>query len=171
MKPSFHLNDISIRTQLQPGDIGYVTYLHGLLYQREYNYGIEFEAYVAKGLYEFYEQYNPVTNRVWVCEHNGKMVGFMLLMNRGSEAQLRYFIILPEYRGIGLGKKLMELYLEFLKISGYRKSYLWTTHELYTAAHLYKKNGFVLEEEKESSAFGKPLRENKYTLTLSQQST
>jgi ribosomal protein S18 acetylase RimI-like enzyme len=166
MKPSFHLKDISIRTELRPGDIGYVTYLHGLLYQQEYNYGIEFEAYVAKGLYEFYEQYTPATNRVWVCEHNTKMVGFMLLMNRGDEAQLRYFIILPEYRGIGLGKKLMELYMEFLKACGYRKSYLWTTHELYTAAHLYKKHGFILNEEKDSSAFGKPLKENKYTLTL-----
>jgi peptidyl-dipeptidase Dcp len=166
MKPSIHLKDISIRTELQPGDIGYVTYLHGLLYQREYNFGIEFEAYVAKGLYEFYEKYDPATNRVWVCEHNGKIVGFMLLMNRGNEAQLRYFIILPEYRGIGLGKELMKLYMEFLKACHYSKSYLWTTHELYTAAHLYKKHGFVLEEEKESSAFGKPLKENKYTLTL-----
>jgi peptidyl-dipeptidase Dcp len=94
------------------------------------------------------------------------MVGFLLLMNRGNEAQLRYFIILPEYRGIGLGKKLMELYMEFLTACGYSKCYLWTTHELYTAAYLYKKHGFVLEEEKESSAFGKPLKENKYTLML-----
>jgi peptidyl-dipeptidase Dcp len=166
MKPSISLNDIRIRTELQPGDIGYVIHLHGLLYKQEYEYGIEFEAYVAKGLYEFYEQYNPATNRVWVCEHHNKMVGFLLLMNRGPEAQLRYFIILPEYRGIGLGKKLMDLYMAFLKKSGYRKSYLWTTHELFTAAHLYKKHGFVLEEEKESSAFGKPLKENKYSLTL-----
>jgi peptidyl-dipeptidase Dcp len=87
-------------------------------------------------------------------------------MNRGNEAQLRYFIIHPEYRGIGLGKELMKLYMEFLKACGYSKSYLWTTHELYTAAHLYKKHGFVLEEEKESLAFGKPLKETKYTLTL-----
>jgi ribosomal protein S18 acetylase RimI-like enzyme len=166
MKPAISLNDIRIRTELQPGDIGYVIHLHGLLYKQEYEYGIEFEAYVAKGLHEFYEQYNPATNCVWVCEHNTKMIGFILLMNRGTEAQLRYFIILPEYRGIGLGKKLMELYMAFLKKSGYQKSYLWTTHELFTAAHLYRKHGFVLEEEKESSAFGKPLKENKYSLTL-----
>jgi ribosomal protein S18 acetylase RimI-like enzyme len=166
MKLSISLNDIRIRTELQPGDIGYVIHLHGLLYKQEYEYGIGFEAYVAKGLHEFYEHYNPSTNRVWICEHNNKMIGFLLLMNRGTEAQLRYFIILPEYRGIGLGKKLMDLYMAFLKKSGYQKSYLWTTHELFTAAHLYKKHGFVLEEEKESSAFGKPLKENKYSLTL-----
>jgi N-acetylglutamate synthase-like GNAT family acetyltransferase len=166
MKSSLSLNDVQIRTTLQSGDLGYVIYLHGLLYKREYNYGIEFEAYVAQGLYEFYEQYDPEKNRVWVCEHHDKIVGFMLLMNRGAAAQLRYFIILPEYRGIGLGKKLMDLYMDFLKACEYKKSYLWTTDELYTAAHLYKKHGFILEEEKPSTAFGKPLKENKYTLTL-----
>ena len=52
------LSDISIRTELQSGDIGYVTYMHGRLYRQEYNYGISFEAYVAMGLHEFYTQYN-----------------------------------------------------------------------------------------------------------------
>jgi GNAT superfamily N-acetyltransferase len=160
------LNDIHIRTELRPGDIGYVTYLHGQLYKKEYNYGIEFEAYVALGLYEFYKQYNPENNRVWVCEHKGRMIGFLLLMNRGKAAQLRYFIIEPEYRGIGLGKKLMELYMEFLIDCKYQSSYLWTTHELPAAASLYLRHGFKLTEEKPSDAFGKPLKEHRYDLIL-----
>jgi N-acetylglutamate synthase-like GNAT family acetyltransferase len=164
MKPK--LDDITIRTELQPGDIGYVTYLHGTLYKKEYGYGISFEAYVAQGLHEFYEQYDPDTNRVWVCEHGNKIIGFLLLMNRGEAAQLRYFILLPEYRGIGLGNKLMTFYMTFLKQCGYKSSYLWTTHELYTAAHLYKKFGFKLVEELDSTAFGKPLKENKYSVSL-----
>ena len=138
MKSRVSLDDITIRTDLRSGDIGYVTYLHGVLYKKEYNYGIEFEAYVAKGLHEFFEQYNPQTNRVWVCEHHDRMIGFILLMNRGKDAQLRYFLIDPDYRGIGLGKKLMTLYMEFLRQAGYTSSYLWTTDELYSAAHLYK---------------------------------
>jgi peptidyl-dipeptidase Dcp len=160
------LNDITIRTDLRPGDIGYVTYLHGIFYKQEYNYGIEFEAYVALGLHEFYKQYDSSTNRVWVCEHNNKMVGFLLLMNRGESAQLRYFIIEPAYRGIGLGKKLMDMYMQFLKDCKYDSSYLWTTHELHAAASLYTRHGFKLTEEKESVAFGKPLRENRYDLML-----
>ena len=167
MKRTPTLNDITIRTELHSGDIGYITFLHGSLYKREYNYGIDFEAYVAKGLHEFYERYHPDSNRVWICEHNRKIIGSLLLMNRGEAAQLRYFLIVPEYRGIGLGKKLMELYMEFLKKCGYRSSYLWTTNELYSAAHLYKSHGFKLTEEKESSAFGKPLKENKYEVILS----
>ncbi|HVU57415.1 MAG TPA: GNAT family N-acetyltransferase [Puia sp.] len=165
METPICLDDIVIRTELRPGDIGYVTYLHGRLYKKEYNYGIAFEAYVALGMYEFYQQYDPVKDRVWVCEHRGKMVGFLLLMHReGNMAQLRYFILEPEYRGIGLGKKLMELYMEHFKKAGYGGSYLWTTHELATAASLYLRHGFVRTEEKASEAFGKSLYEVKYEL-------
>jgi GNAT superfamily N-acetyltransferase len=161
------LDQISIRTALRPGDLGYVTHMHGRLYHREYDYGLSFESYVAKGLCEFYEKYSPERNCVWVCEHNDRMIGFLLLMDRGNAAQLRYFLIEPEYRGIGLGSKLLELYMEFLNASGYKESYLWTTHELDTAAFLYKRLGFKLTEEKESTAFGKPLREQRYDLILS----
>lgn len=160
------LDDISIRTQLQPGDIGYVTYMHGALYSKEYGYGIQFESYVAKGLCEFYEKYAPKRNRVWICKHNHRMVGFLLLMDRGQAAQLRYFLIEPEYRGIGLGSKLLNLYMDFLRECGYKESYLWTTHELFTAAALYKRLGFQLTEQKESTAFGKPLTEQRYDLIL-----
>lgn len=166
MNDKVTLDDISIRTELRPGDLGYVIYMHGDLYRREYGYGIQFEAYVAKGLCEFYEKYNPERDRVWVCEHNGRMIGFMLLMDRGKAAQLRYFLIRPEYRGIGLGSKLMGLYMDSLQECGYREAYLWTTHELSTAAFLYKRVGFKLTEEKESTAFGKALREQRYDLLL-----
>jgi GNAT superfamily N-acetyltransferase len=161
------LDDISIRTELRPGDIGYVTYLHGALYAKEYNYGLQFESYVAKGLCEFCEKYDPKRSRIWAGEYNDRMIGFLLLMDRGEAAQLRYFLIEPEYRGMGLGAKLLNLYMNFLHECGYRQSYLWTTHELYAAAHLYQRLGFQLTEEKESTAFGKPLREQRYDLIVS----
>jgi ribosomal protein S18 acetylase RimI-like enzyme len=160
------LQDIAIRTELLPGDIGYVIHRHGALYAREYGFGMQFETYVAKGLCEFMDRYDPATNRVWVCEHEGRMVGFLLLMNRGEAAQLRYFLIEPEYRGVGLGSRLMALFLEFLKACNYRAAYLWTTHELTAASRLYTSAGFVLTEEKPSTAFGKPLTERRYDLTL-----
>jgi ribosomal protein S18 acetylase RimI-like enzyme len=160
------LNDITIRTELRPGDIGYIVYLHGLLYSREYQYGISFESYVAEGMAEFFRQYAPARNRVWICEHENRIIGFLLLMDRGAAAQLRYFIISPAYRGIGLGKELMRLYMDFLNQSGFRSSYLWTTHELPAAAALYRKHGFRLTEEKPSTAFGKAVTEQKYELVI-----
>jgi GNAT superfamily N-acetyltransferase len=161
------LNSISRRTELRPGDLGFVIYRHGKMYGDEYGYGIAFETYVAMGLYEFYQNYDPEKDGVWICEHDKNIIGFLLLMHReNNAAQLRYFYIEDGYRGIGLGKKLMELYMDFLLRTGYTSSYLWTTHELNTAASLYTKHGFVLTEEKESDAFGKHLVEQKYEWRL-----
>jgi peptidyl-dipeptidase Dcp len=165
-KAAVSLADISIRTDLHSGDLGYVIYLHGALYGREYQYGLSFEAYVAKGLCEFLEKYDPRRNRVWICEDGERIIAFLLLMDRGRAAQLRYFLVEPEYRGMGLGSKLMDLYLDFMRSCGYKESYLWTTHELTVAAALYRRVGFRLTEEKESTSFGKPVREQRYDLVL-----
>ena len=163
MKP----DDIDIRTELRPGDLGYVIYLHGKIYGKEQAFGVAFEAYVALGLHEFYEQYDPVKVRVWSCEQEGKIIGFLLLMHRSDDAaQLRYFILEPAYRGTGLGRRLMDLYMEHLRTAGYRTSYLWTTDEHLAAAALYKRHGFVQTESKASQAFGKPLYELKFELPI-----
>src|SRR5436190_18452088 len=130
------LEDIAVRTDLKPGDVGYVIYLHGLLYKNEYGYGIEFETYVAEGLVEFYRQYDPQKDRVWICEHENKIVGFLLLMHRGEAAQLGYFILQPEYRGMDLGNKLMTLSMEFLKDKKYKSTHLLTTDEFPASTHL-----------------------------------
>ncbi len=161
------LDEVEIRVDLRPGDLGYVTYMHGHLYKEEYDYGIGFEAYVAQGFYEFYQNLNKDLDRVWIAEHQGKIVGFLLLMHREpGEAQLRYFILDPGYRGIGLGKKLSLLYMEYLMKKGYQRSYLWTTDELFAAANIYRKMGFILTKEIASEAFGKSLKEQRYDLFL-----
>lgn len=60
----------------------------------------------------------------------------------------------------------MQYFVEFLKEKNYKSAYLWTTHEQYNAALLYKSHGFVLTEEKDSTDFGKPLKEQRYELTI-----
>ena len=44
------IEDIKIRSDLRPGDLGYVVHLRGLLYGAEDGYGISFEMYVVEGL-------------------------------------------------------------------------------------------------------------------------
>lgn len=167
------LNDISIRTELRPGDIGGILSMHGRLYYKEYGYTGPFEYYVAQSLAEFVRLYNPGRNRIWVCEHqrsgpvdNERMIGTLVLLDRGEAAQLRYFLLESQYRGLGLGTKLMDSFMEFLRSCGYRSSYLWTTEQQVTAAKLYKRYGYQLTEEKPSMAFGIPLTEQRYDLTL-----
>jgi DNA-binding MarR family transcriptional regulator/N-acetylglutamate synthase-like GNAT family acetyltransferase len=163
------LNDIVIRTNLLPGDLGYVAWLHGKIYAEECGYGPNFEGYVLESLGELAHKYDPDKDRVWICEHKGSMVGFLAAIHRSNCAQLRYFILLSEYRGIGLGKKLMDFFMDYLEEQKFTKAYLWTTNEQHTATALYKKYGFVLTEEKPSKAFDKPLTEQRYDLELNKQ--
>lgn len=158
------LESITIRTDLRPGDIGTITRLHGQLYNKEYDWGVGFEAYVASGLAEFYEHYDPSRSRIWIAEDDSAFVGCLALLDRGEAAQLRYYLVLPEYRGIGLGKKMMSLFMDFYRTCGYRSAYLWTTRDLESAAHLYTRVGFQLAEEKESEGFGRAVIEQRYEL-------
>ena len=160
------LGDISIRHDLKPGDIGYVLHMHGDIYYRENNYGLEFEQYVATSLLEFYDRFDPLKDRVWICEHSDEIIGTLFLVNRGDIAQLRYFLLKSAFRGIGLGRKLMDEFMTCLHMCGYRSCYLWTTNEQVAATSLYKEYGFVLTEQKFSTAFGKSLTEQRYELVL-----
>lgn len=153
---------ITIRRELQPGDIGEITRLHGTVYHAERGHGIAFEAYVAAGLAEFVHQYAPARDALWICADAGRVVGTLFLIHRKAAAQLRYFLVLPEYRGCGLGKSLMRDYMAALRERGYASSFLWTTNELAAAASLYRRHGFALTEERPSTRFGKPVIEQKF---------
>jgi ribosomal protein S18 acetylase RimI-like enzyme len=167
MKSPEVFKDILIRTEIVPGDIGYVIHMHGRIYKKECGYGLDFESYVASGLHEFVGQLPTKRTQGWVCERDSRIVGFLALMDRGEQAQLRYFVIDPSVRGMGLGKKLMELFMDYLKANNYKGAFLLTTKELPTAAHLYTSHGFVLKDERATEyPFGKPVVEQRYELTL-----
>lgn len=166
MNTSITLSDISIRNDLQPGDLGFLAYMHAKLYAKEMGYGINFEGYVLDGLGEFAHQYDPAKDKVWICEHEGKIIGSLVGFHRNSDIQFRYFIFLPEYRGIGLGKRLMQEFIAYAKASGCKNTYLWTTTEQATAIALYTRYGFKQTEEKFSTAFDKPLTELRFDLAL-----
>lgn len=161
------LNEITIRNILIPGDLGYIAYIHGHLYAKECGYGLNFEAYVLDGLKEFAHEYDQSKDKVWICEHENKIIGFLVAAHRNEVLQLRYFIFLPEYRGIGLGKKLMDEFIEFMKHNNYKQAFLWTTNEQHSAIALYTQYGFTLTEEKQSNAFDKKLMERRYDMLLS----
>jgi ribosomal protein S18 acetylase RimI-like enzyme len=169
---------VTIRTKLEPGDLGYIAYLHGRQYAEEFGYGLYFENYVLGALHEFANAYDPEKDGIWVCEHEKKKVGFLVAAHREDTVrredtahpeytvQLRFLILLPEYRGAGLAGRLMDLFIAFMRDRGYRKAFLLTTSEQEKAISLYQRYGFYLSEEKESKAFDKMLVERKYELSL-----
>jgi len=105
--------------------------------------------------------------RIWVVEAGEKVAGCIAIVrNTEGVAQLRWFILTPETRGKGLGKRLMDEAVKFSREAGYRRIILWTFSELETAIALYRRWGFVKTEEKAHHIWGRDLIEEKYELSL-----
>src|SRR5215510_318469 len=156
-----------IRTTIKPGDIGYIIYLHGTLYSREYDLDYTFEAYVAETMGVFARRYDPTQDYFAVAEQEGRILGTISIVGQPDQtAQLRWFLVHPGSRGQGLGRKLVEGALAFCRERKFKSVFLWTVSELTTAAHLYAQAGFRLTEEKTHEIWGKVRTEQRYDLEL-----
>ncbi len=155
-----------IRNKLKIGDIGSITYLHGVLYANEHGYDYTFEAYVAEPLGQFAKRSNS-RERIWVVEVDGEVLGSIALCEiSAKEAQLRWFLVSPQLRGQGVGKSLINAVIEFSIEQEYEKISLWTVKGLEAAKSIYIASGFTLEEEIEHFVWGSVHTEQKYTKSV-----
>ncbi len=153
--------------QHEPGDMGWVTHRHGVLYAQEYGWDERFEALVAQIVAQFINNYNPARERCWIAEMNGEIVGSVFVV-QGSEAiaRLRLLLVEPKARGLGLGTRLVEECIRFARRCGYQKLVLWTQSVLVEARHIYQKSGFTLVEQEEHHSFGHDLVGETWELAL-----
>ena len=148
--------DVTIRSELRPGDLGWVVHQHGVLYAREYGWNVEFEALVASVVADFGKQHDPACERCWFAEIDGRIAGTIFLVKNTDEiGQLRLMLVEPEARGHGIGTRLIAECLGFACDAGYRTVKLWTNSVLVDARRLYQKAGFRLVESEPYQAFGK----------------
>jgi ribosomal protein S18 acetylase RimI-like enzyme len=160
------LEAVTIRTSLLPGDLGAIVVLHGTLYAREYGFDPTFEAYVAGPLAEFLCRASD-RERLWIAERGGRIVGCIAIVAADSQtAQLRWFLVNPSARGMGLGKRLLHEAVTFCAACGYTSVILWTVSTLAAAAHLYRAAGFQKVEENAGRRWGVDVVEEKYELWL-----
>jgi GNAT superfamily N-acetyltransferase len=159
----------TIRNEVRPGDLGQIVALHGTIYAREYGFDRTFEAYVAGPLAEFVLKSAP-RDRIWIAERDDRIVGCIAIVGVSDEvAQLRWYVVDPSARGLGLGKRLLAAALTFCKEKEYRTVFLWTVSALKAAAELYRQAGFVKVEENAGRPWGVDVVEEKYVLELAQE--
>lgn len=170
-KPTLSSNtdpgNFQLRTNLQPGDLGWIVTQHGLLYAQEFGFDHTFEAYVAGPLADCVRAKDP-RDRIWIAERDGEKAGCIAIVGTSSpeEGQLRWYLVHPSHRGHGLGKRLLHQALAFAKTQGFKTILLWTVSQLTAAALLYKSVGFRKVEEQPGNLWGMDLIEEKYVLNL-----
>ena len=157
---------VIIRNEIKPGDIGFIIYLHGILYAHDYGFDTTFELYVATPLTKFATSYSD-RERIWIVEQGDKIRGSIaIIKSEELKAQLRWFLLHPHLRGKGIGKKLVNEAVEFSKDKGYSSIFLWTVSILEAANRIYKAIGFKLTDERTHTIWGKKLIEQRYDLVL-----
>lgn len=84
-------------------------------------------------------------SRYFVAQIQGELIGGAGIAPFGDRIDICEFkklFILPEGRGLGIGRTLTESCLKFAKATGYRKCYLDTLSTMTAAIALYRKIGF-----------------------------
>jgi putative acetyltransferase len=103
-------------------------------------------AYADPYLDSLFEVYAVPNAIYFVIENNGKIIGGagVKQLDNSDEniCELQKMYFLPEARGLGLGKKLMDLCLEKATEFGFDGCYIETMTYMEAAQKLYKKVGF-----------------------------
>ena len=134
----------NIRHELRCGDLGRIVTLHGEVYEPLQGFGLKFEAYVAKTIAEYVLD-NEARGRVWLAERDGILIGCTAIaLRNNSVGQLRWVLVDPSARGIGLGRRLVETAIDYCRDSGCETVYLESTDGLTESQTLYEALGFDL---------------------------
>lgn len=134
--------DISIRHELRCGDLGRIVSLHGQAYEPLDGFGLRFEAYVARTIAEYVLD-NDARGRIWLAERGAELIGCTAVALRDYNAsQIRWVVVDPSARGVGLGKELVGRAVDYCKAKGRDPIFLFTTDGLSESQSLYGKLGF-----------------------------
>ena len=103
-------------------------------------------AYADPNLDTMFETYQNPNAVYFVIENEGRIIGGAGIqqLDNGDETicELQKMYFLPETRGLGLGKKLINICLEQAVTFGYKSCYIETMTYMIAAQKLYKSVGF-----------------------------
>ncbi|MEX0319271.1 MAG: GNAT family N-acetyltransferase [Ruegeria sp.] len=160
------MSDVTLRP-FRPDDAPWLVECHGTLYARDEGFDDTFGQLVVQILDDFIADHDPTLERGWIAEQDGHRLGSIFCVKAGeSTAKLRLFLLLPEARGRGLGKRLLHTCMGFARDAGYRDMRLWTHESHRAACALYAATGWQLVDSKPVHSFGVDLVEQSWKIQL-----
>lgn len=149
-------------------DISYVIDRQLSLYESERQFTTEiWKKYLTQGVISLIENFNSDKDCMLILECDGNASGCIAITHtEESVAQLRYFFLEPELRGLGAGKNLLDTALNFCREKKYSHVFLWTVSAQESARKLYKNAGFNITETSKNESWGSLVLEEKWDLDL-----
>ena len=161
------MDDVRLK-RFEAGDASWVVDVHAEIYARDEGFDMSFGTLVAGIVAEFVAAHDPARETGFLAMRGEDRLGsiFCVRGERPDEARLRLFLLVPEVRGTGLGRRLLGACLDFARDAGYRRIAL-RTHESHRAAcALYARTGFVLTDQRPVTSFGMALCEQRWQRDL-----
>jgi DNA-binding MarR family transcriptional regulator/N-acetylglutamate synthase-like GNAT family acetyltransferase len=148
----------------QPGCIGDVAGLHARFYSRASGFGVFFERKVATELADFAQALPAAGKALWLYMENGRALASLAIDGDLATrvAHLRWFIVDESLQGSGVGRRLIDLAMDFVD-EYYDETYLWTFKGLDAARHLYESHGFKLTDEAQGDQWGTQVVEQRFS--------
>lgn len=139
------VNDITIRSLQKNDNAAIATVIRTSL--KEFGADKPGTVYYDETTDDLFTVFQTPGSAYFIAEANGRIVGGGgIYPTEGlpfATCELVKMYLLKEYRGIGLGKALIERSLAFAKEAGYQQVYLETMPELKQALATYEKFGFT----------------------------
>lgn len=151
---------------LAPGDAGWIVGRHGALYAAEEGFDATFEALVAEIVAGFLRDHDPARERAWIAWAGGRRSGSVMVVDDDGRAKLRLFLVEPEARGLGLGRRLLREAMAWARARGYPAMRLWTHESHRAACALYAAEGFTVTNSRAARSFGRDVVEQVWERAL-----
>ncbi|MGB3243838.1 MAG: GNAT family N-acetyltransferase [Sulfitobacter sp.] len=160
------MNDIEIR-RFGVADRDWLIEQHRFHYAREEGFDDSFGALVEQIVDDFLAHHDSLREAGWIAWQGDQRLGSIFCVRLEDDiAKLRLFLLMPQARGQGLGRQLLDTCMGFARDQGYQHMQLWTHESHRAAGALYARAGWSLVDSKPVHSFGKPNVEQTWTITL-----
>ncbi len=160
------MTDVSLR-RFRPADAPWLVAQHGIHYARAEGFDDSFGRLVGDILAEFVARHDPDCERGWIAWRGDERLGSIFCVRQGpATAKLRLFLLVPQARGQGLGKRMLATCMGFARAAGYRDMQLWTHESHRAACALYAASGWQLVDSRPVRSFGVDLVEQSWRVDL-----